>query len=160
GAYTSIVFLTNNDGATTFGRLLNDGTLEAVNGGIMAIRDSVGVGFGQIRLCLQNNNVMHVGEGSILWLDHLDMTSAKMIADAGSTVLFASRLRTTSRKPAVLSGAGLWLVNGQPDGTDDFTRVGVRSTLFAGGTVNLTDGAVLRGSIFLSGVTLNGDIEL
>jgi hypothetical protein len=159
-AYTNIIFLKNNDGATTVGRLINDGTLEAVNGGILAIQDSVGVGPGQIRLCLQNNNVMHVGEGSILWLDHLDLTSAKMIADGGSTVLFASRLRPIARKPSILSGSGLWLVNGQPDGTDDFTRVGVRSTLFAGGTVNLVDGAVLRGSIFLSGVTVNGDIEL
>jgi hypothetical protein len=160
GAYTQINFLPNNNGATTIGQLINEGILEATNGGKLEIQDDVGVGPGQVRLCLQNNNLMHVGAGSILMLDHLDLTSKLMTADTGATVLFASRLHTASRKPSILSGGGAWLVNGQPDGTTDYTRVGVRSTLFTGGAVNLVEGAVLRGSIFLDNVTLNGNIEL
>ena len=161
GVLTQIRVSLGNDGATVAGILINEGTIEATNGGTMQIVNETVTPFYSIpRFVLANNGVLHAGAGSLLVLDDFEFSSKLIVADAGSTVLLAARLQTPAGKTSTLSGPGTWLVNGRCFGPETYTLPNIDTTMFTGGTVNLTGGAKLKGSILLNNVIVNGDIEL
>jgi fibronectin-binding autotransporter adhesin len=81
----------------------------------------------------------------------LRWASGRLDAESGASVSLGGTLVTATNQTTLLSGAAQWSVYGTPSGA---------YTVFSGGTVTLTNGAVLTGSINLNQVTLNGDLEL
>jgi hypothetical protein len=158
-ATTLVQFSRNPGDPATPGLLINNGDMEAVNGGQLRIVDAnsddpPGLNF-------INNKTLHVATASTLIVLRSQFISATTQVDTGGTAVLSGTLVTPSNKTSILLGGGDWFVNGIDSGGQSQHPENTSQSFFTGGgAVVLKEGAILKGSLVLKDVTLDGDLEL
>lgn len=123
--------------STAVNSFINEGSIEVRNANRLQIQGSL------LDTIFVNRGALTVRDGSFLWIS-ATFASGKMVSDQGAISEIQGWLVTQPTEVAELSGRGTWLVS---------------SALFNGGTVRLSDGAVLEGNASFANVTFEGELH-
>ncbi|MBI3415739.1 MAG: hypothetical protein HY043_10560, partial [Verrucomicrobia bacterium] len=126
-------------GISTKGMFINEGSLEVQAGDRMTLTGALGNAGPLI-----NRGTLRVGASSALFIN-VPLVSPRTICDVGGICELAGwSLTTDAGNTSELAGAGTWMVNGFE---------------FRGGTVKMTEGAVLEGAAAFNDVTFEGELH-
>jgi len=149
---------------------VNEGNIEVRKGSILYVQMANGLGLDPHEVSFSNQGSLKVHAGGSLRIADsygggntgAQWSSAVLETEPGAEVILQAHLVTAENETSVLSGGGTWLVHAVELGHDGFSLLPPNpdGAMLRGGTVNLTNGAVLQGSLSLNNVTLNGDLAL
>ena len=152
----NFAFATNNPG-----QLINYGMIEVRTGALLRVVSNPPTNdlTHQFRHFINNNAFVvdsgahaHIMPGT-LW------SSASTTVARGAGLLMEGTLLTDPGQTSIFSGAGDWLANAEV-GCFNCPNPHPSVTAFRGGTLTLTNGAVLNGAAILDNLTLNGNLQI
>jgi hypothetical protein len=153
--------LVSNFGTNNPGQLINYGTIEVRTGALVRVQSLVYTTSPnpQFRHFI-NHNVLVVDTGGHLHIGpHVQWSSASTtVAEAGG-LLMEGILLTDPGQTSIFSGGGDWLANAEV-GCFNCPNPQPSVTAFRGGTITLTNGAILKGAVILDDLTFNGDLQI
>jgi hypothetical protein len=139
GTYYSRIYMVGTGVGSLVQSIVNEGTIESSKG----YRILVG---GPFNTSLTNRGVLRASDGGLLWLS-VPLTSPGIRCEAGAAVRLPERGApwvTAPGQVSEMSGPGLWFAV---------------ETELQGGTIRMTDGAVLEGTPVFNNVTFEGEVH-